>query len=224
MSLPTLVRIPAAPEPLSMTLPGGVTMQQQDLLKVIQPALAPLMPVFNLLDAIIAVVNTVKAIPESLGPPPDPTKLVTALAEMAKKVAKLLRLVPQLSLPYTILGVVDLVLDTLSTLRNQLVFLQLQARKLSVMTQRAAELNDAGLAAIAACTRANLEQEAANLAKGMGAVGTLLGILNLFMGMVGGPTAPDLSSMSGKSLDEMVKPLDELVKTLENIRRAIPLP
>jgi hypothetical protein len=92
------------------------------------------------------------------------------------------------------------------------------------MTQRAAELNDAGLAAIAACTRANLEQEAANLAKGMGAVGTLLGILNLFMGMVGGPTAPDLSSMSGKSLDEMVKPLDELVKTLQQIRQAIPLP
>jgi len=224
MALPTLIRIPAAPEPLSMTLPGGVTMQQQDLLKVIQPALTPLMPVFNILDAVIAVFNTVKAIPESLGPPPDPTKLVKAIAEMTKKVSKLLRLVPQLSLPYTILGVVDLVLDTLSTLRNQLVFLQRQSSQVEAMTKRAAELNDAGLAAIAACARANLEQEAANLGKGLGALGTLMGILNIFMGMVGGPTAPDLTSMSGKPLDEMVKPLDELVKTLQQIRSAIPLP
>ncbi len=150
MALPLLIRIPAAPHPLSMTLPGGVTMQQQDLLKVIQPALTPLMPLFNILDALIAVFNTVKAIPESLGPPPDPTKLVSAIVEMTKKVSKLLRLVPQLSLPYTIIGVVDLVLDTLSKLRDQLVFLQVQARQLGRMTQLATELNDPGLAALSA--------------------------------------------------------------------------
>lgn len=79
MALPILIRLPAAPDPLTLTLPGGVTMQQQDLIKVIQPALTPLMPVFNILDAVIAVFNTVKAIPESLGPPPDPTKLVSAM-------------------------------------------------------------------------------------------------------------------------------------------------
>ena len=224
MALPILIRIPALPDPLSMTLPGGVTMQQQDLLKVIQPALTPLMPVFNILDAVIAVFNTVKAIPESLGPPPDPTKLVSAIVEMTKKVSKLLRLVPQLSLPYTIIGVVDLVLDTLSKLRDQLVFLQLQVRQLSLMTQRAAELNDAGLAAIAACTRANIEQEAANLGKGLGALGTLLGILDIFMAMIGGPKSPNLSAISGKPLDDAVKPLDDLVKTLQQLRSAIPVP
>jgi len=224
MALPILIRIPAAPDPLTMTLPGGVTMQQQDLIKIIQPALTPLMPVFNILDAVIAVFNTVKAIPESLGPPPDPTKLVSAIVEMTKKVSKLLRLVPQLSLPYTIIGVVDLVLDTLSKLRDQLVFLQHAAQRLGVMTQRAAELNDAGLAAIAACARANIDQEAANLGKGLGALGTLLGILDIFMAMIGGPKAPNLSAMSGKPLDQAVKPLDDLVKTLKQLRSAIPVP
>lgn len=190
-----------------MTLPGGITMQQQDLLKVIQPALTPLMPVFNILDAVIAVFNTVKAI-----------------VEITKKVSKLLRLVPQLSLPYTILGVVDLVLDTLATLRNQLLFLQRQSSQVGAMTQRAAELNDAGLAEIAACAGANLEQEAANLGKWLSALGTLMCILNIFLGIVGGPAAPDPSAISGKPLDEMVKPIDELVKTLQQIRSAIPLP
>ena len=224
MALPTLIRLPAAPDPLSMTLPGGVTMQQQDLLEVIQAALTPLMPVFNSIGAVLSVFNTVKAIPESLGPPPDPTKLVSAIIEMTKKVSKLLRLVPQLSLPYTIIGVVDLVLDALSKVRTQLVFLQLQARQLSLATQRAAELNDAALAAVAECARANIEQEAANLGKSLGALNTLMGILNLFMSMVGGPKAPDPSSLSGKSLDDVVKPLDDLVKTLQQIRTAIPVP
>jgi hypothetical protein len=182
------------------------------------------MPVFNILDAVIAVFNTVKAIPGSLGPPPDPTKLVSAIAQMTKKVSKLLRLVPQLSLPYTIIGVVDLVLDTLSKLRDQLIFLQVQARQVGRMTQLAAALNDEGLAAVAACARANIEQEAANLAKGLGALGTLLGILDIFMAMVGGPKAPDLSGMSGKPLEEAVKPLDDLVKTLQQLRSAIPVP
>lgn len=224
MGLPILIFIPAAPDPLTMTLPGGVTMQQQELIKVIQPALTPLMPVFNILDALIAIFNTVKAIPESLGPPPDPTKLVNAIVEMTKKVSKLLRLVPQLSLPYTIIGVVDVILDTLGRLRDQLVFLAQSAERLASLTQRAEELNDPGLAAVAACARANIEQEAANLCKGLGAVGTLLGILSIFTSMIGGPKVPDVSSLSGKPLAEAAKPLDELVKTLHQLRSSIPVP
>jgi len=206
-----------------MTLPGGVTMQQQELLKAIQPALTPLMPVFNIVDAVIAVFNTVKAVPESLGPPPDPAKLASAIVEMTKKVSKLLRLVPQLSLPYTIIGVIDLVLDTLGKLRDQLVFLQVHAGQVNLVTQRAAELNDPGLTTVAECARANLEQEAANLMMGLGAVSTLLGILNIFLGMIGGPKAPDPSSLSGKPLGDAVKPLDEVVKTLQQLRNAIPV-
>lgn len=223
MALPPLVRLAPAPDPVSVTLPGGVTMQQQDLLKVIQPALTPLMPVFNILDAVLAVFNTVKAIPESLGPPPDPTKLVSAVVDMTRKVSRLLRLVPQLSLPYTIIGVVDLVLDTLAQLRDQLVFLQHAAERLAALTQRAAELNDAGLVAVATCARANIEQEAANLAKGLGAVNTLLGILGLLLSMIGGPRVPDASALAGKPLTDALKPLDDLVRTLQQLRAAIPV-
>ncbi len=96
-------------------------------------------------------------------------------------------------------------------MRDQLVFLQVQVRQILGAMDRAPELNDAGLAAIAACTRANIEQEAANLGKGLGALGTLLGILDIFMAMIGGPKAPDLSAISGKPLDEAVKPLDDLI-------------
>ena len=42
--------------------------------------------------------------------------------------------------------------------------------------------------------------------------------------MIGGPKVPDLSSLSGKPLDEAVKPIDDLVKTLQQLRNSIPVP
>ena len=80
------------------------------------------------------------------------------------------------------------------------------------------------LAEIAECAMANIEQEAANLGKRLGALGSLIGILNLFLGMIGGPEVPDLSSLGGKPLDEVIEPLDALVETLESVRSAIPIP
>lgn len=78
--------IPAAP-PRSRLLPGGVSWDASNLVETVQPALSPLVPVFNSVDANVAVFNAIKAIPEMIGPPPDPTVLGPALAELASRVA-----------------------------------------------------------------------------------------------------------------------------------------
>lgn len=52
-----------------------------------EPALAPLKPVFDIIDTVVAVFACLKAIPDAFGPPPDPSKLVQALEDLAKKVA-----------------------------------------------------------------------------------------------------------------------------------------
>ena len=99
MVLPICLEIPEIPDPFAITLPGGVTIEQINLAQAIQPALTPLVPFFDVIDAIVAVFNCVKAIPDTLGPPPDPTALAVCIPELGEKVAKLLRLLPQLSLP-----------------------------------------------------------------------------------------------------------------------------
>ena len=104
MPLPICLEIPELGDPPVITLPGGVSIQQFNLMEAIQPALTPLMPVFDIIDTVVAVFNCVKAIPDSLGPPPDPTALAACIPELAEKVSKLLKLIPQLSLPYTIIG------------------------------------------------------------------------------------------------------------------------
>ncbi len=224
MALPICVEIPELPDPLAVTLPGGVTMQQINLMEAIQPALTPLMPLFDIVDAVVAVFNCVKAIPDSLGPPPDPTALAQTIPELAEKVSKLLRLIPQLSLPLTILGIIDLVLDTLEQARSQLRNLQQQLEQILGAVDRATELDDAGLMAITSCAQANVAQEAANVGKSLASLGKLIGILNLFLGMVGGPQVPDLSTLAGRPLDEALPPLDAIVDALKAVRSAVPVP
>ena len=214
----------ASKSSLSITLPGGVTMQQINLMQAIQPALTPLMPLFDIIDTVVAVFNCVKAIPDSLGPPPDPTALAACIPELAEKVAKLLRLIPQLSLPYTIIGIIDLVIDTLRQARSQLMHLQQQMQQILGAIDRATELEDAGLMAITSCAQANVAQEAANVGKLLASLGKLIGILNIFLGIVGGPEVPDLSNLAGRPLDDVIPPIDAIIEALQTVRSAVPGP
>ena len=224
MALPICIDIPELPGPFSITLPGGVTMESLNLLEQIQPALTPLVPLFNIIDTVIAVFNCIKAIPDSLGPPPDPTVLAACIPELAEKVNALIKLLPQLSLPYTIIGIIDLVIDTLRQARSQLLHLQQQMVQILGAIDRATELEDAGLMAITSCAQANVAQEAANVGKSLASLGKLIGLLNLFLGMVGGPEVPDLSDLAGRPLDDAIAPIDAIIETLQGVRDAVPVP
>lgn len=224
--MPTSIclRIPTLPDPMRLTLPGGPSIEHIDLLQVVQPALTPLMPIFNIIDAVVAAFECIKAIPQTIGPPPDPTALATAIPDLAQKVSRLLGLVPQLSLPLTIVGLIDLLIDTLGKTRDQLEHLQKHLEAVSAASARAVELDDPGLLDIALCAEANVAQEAANIGKALGSLGQLIALMNIFLGMVGGPEIPDLSDLSGKPIDEALAPLDALVTTLEQTRAAVPIP
>ena len=224
MSLPICIEIPELPDPISITLPGGVTMESINLMEQIQPALTPLVPLFNIIDTVVAIFNCVKAIPDTLGPPPDPTVLAACIPELAEKVNALLKLIPQLSLPYTIIGIIDLVLDTLRQARSQLLHLQAQMQQITGAIDRATELEDAGLMAITSCAEANVAQEAANVGKSLASIGKLIGILNLFLGMIGAPEVPDLSNLADVPLDEAIEPLDAIVEQLQAVRDMVPVP
>jgi hypothetical protein len=224
MSLPVCLQLPPLPEPFELTLPGGVTLERINLLEVIQPLLAPLVPLFNIVDTLVAIHNCVRAIPDALGPPPDPTILAACLPDLAEKLAKLLEMLPQLSLPLLLRQVLDLVIDTLRQARSELVNLQEQVGQITRAIDRATELEDAGLMAIASCAQANLEQEAANVGQMLASLGRLIGLVNLFLGVLGLPEVPDLSSVAGLPLDEVIAPIDALIAVFAAARNGVPLP
>lgn len=218
------LELDAFPEPFELTLPGGVEIADVNLMAMIQPALTPLVPFFNIIDTIVAIFNCVKAIPDSLGPPPSPGPLIACLGEFGKKLAKLLRMLPMVSLPLLVVRLLDLVIATLRDVRRKLASLQKQMLAVTRMIDRAKKLEDAGLMAIAQCHEANVRQEAANVGKSLASVGRLLGIIELFMGLFGGPKVPNLTSLQGRPLDQALEPIDALLKALQAARRAVPVP
>lgn len=224
MALPICLEIPEIPDPFAIPLPGGVTLQQINALDAVQSALAPLMPLFDIVDTIVAVFNCIKAIPDALGPPPDPTVLAACLPELAQAIGKLLRLVPQLSLPRTVVAVIDLVIDTLQQARTQLVHLQAQLQRVARAVDRATQLQDAGLMAITNCAKTNIAQETFNLGKALASLGKLIGFLNVLLGMLGAPSVPDLAPLAGQPLDQVLVAIDAIVASFQTVRRAIPLP
>ncbi len=211
-------------DPLSLVLPGGITIEAMNLIDIVQPALAPFGPVFAIVDAIIAVFNCVKAIPDALGPPPDPSAIAKCVPELAKKVDKLLALIPVLSVPIMLRRLLELVIQTLKVLRDALLHLKMQLTRITAVIERAKALNDKGLMAIGQCAEANVAIEVANHGKGLGTVGRLLSTIQIFSDLLGGPKIPNLSTLVGKPIDQALKPLDAIVTTLKTVHDAIPVP
>ena len=119
--------------PLCVTFPGGAQFCAQtpnpptplnlsiSMLAQISVALAPLQPVFLIIDVIVAIVDCVKAVEGCLGPPPNPTKLIACFPKLAASIAALLQLLPPLSVPLLIVGILETVLAFLKGLRAELV-------------------------------------------------------------------------------------------------------
>jgi hypothetical protein len=222
MPIPLCLDIPEIPDPFAIDLPGGIQIEDVNLMKIVQPALTPLVPFFDVIDTIVAIFNCVKAIPDAFGPPPDPTVFATCLPDLAKKLNKLLNMLPQVALPRLIRRLLTLVIESLRTVRSQLMHLQAQMLQILGTIDRAKNLDDAGLMAIAQCAQANVAQEAANVGKSLAALGKLLGMIDLFMGLIGGPKVPDLSNLAGRPLDDTIPPIDDLLGVLEAIRTVVP--
>ncbi len=75
--------------------------------------------------------------------------------------------------------------------------------------------------AITSCAETNVAQEAANVGKSLAAMGKLIGILNLFLGMIGAPEVPDLSDLAGTPLDEAIPSIDVIIESLQTVRDAL---
>ncbi|MGH9886857.1 MAG: hypothetical protein ACREBE_15105, partial [bacterium] len=125
------VELTVQPQRLSVTFPGGASLDAElpdvgvpdpmelskQLLAQANAALAPLGPVFNLIDVALALFNAVKAIPDAISHL-DPSKITDALPDLANKAARIAAIVPQLSVPLMILGLIDTLLAFLGGLSS----------------------------------------------------------------------------------------------------------
>lgn len=227
-----LVTIPVIPSPQSITLPGGVTFEVLNVLRpgvtpaqTLQPALTPLIPVFDIVRATTSLFDLIKLTTEAIGDPSKLAEIPEKIAEVAETMTKLAALVPQLSLPLTIVGLIDIIIDTLTQALLQITVLESAAANVAAVSARAAELGDPQLQQIANLSSENLATEANNLSATLGSANSLMGIMTSFLSLIGvSAEVPNLSSLSGLSISEISEPIRGIITTLRTIRSIIPIP
>src|SRR6185503_340774 len=228
------VELTVQPQSLSVTFPGGASIDAElpevvpdpmqlskQLLAQANAALAPLGPVFNLIDVALALFNAVKAIPDAISHL-DPSKITDALPDLANKAARIAAVVPQLSVPLMILGLVDALLAFLGGLSGQLRAIIDQQARIQKAENRAAELGNAQLQAVADCSKHHVSAQLQSLSESVAPVNRLIALINVFAQLVGLGPLPDLSNL-GTDASAALRGLDDTVKALQEIRAAIPV-
>ena len=209
------------------TLPDLVPPQPDKLIRQlfaqVNAALAPLEPVFNIIDAVVAIFDCVKAISTL-----DPVKIINCIPNLAEKVDALLKLVPQLSIPFIIAGLLEALILFLKGQRNQLVrMIELLTRVLNAETA-AARPGNIARARVLPWALDDLDKLLRWQNESNKPVNRLIGVINLFLEVIGLGRfkIPCLGNVFANlvSMTNAIELIDLLIELLEVIRLTIPIP
>jgi hypothetical protein len=193
----------------------------RSLLGQVNGAMTPLMPFFRVLDAVKAIVDCVQAIPQAIGEL-SPEPIVQCIPEMVKKLAKLLELIPQLSVPLLVADLVDVLIVGLIAIRGELGVMLAQKSRIASAAARAATTGNIDLQSIVNCAQQNLDAQLANKQAGMAPLNRILDLVNLLLELAQLPPIPSLDTI--ESLDESaLTAMDVAIHALEVAKAAMPV-
>lgn len=219
-----LIRTPGGGELSVMTpiiTPNGLQVAKPFLGQV-NAALSPLIPVFNIIDAILSIKDCIGAVPKaitSLSPKP----ITDCISDLAEKTAKLANLIPQLSVPLMIVDIVDALISTLNGVIDELEAIVVQEAKIAAASTVASQPGNEALASIVQCSTDVVAVQKQGLAEGFGPLNSLIGVLNLFLELIGLSPLPNLADLPEDS-QEAIDSLRSVVGLLETLRDSIPVP
>jgi hypothetical protein len=220
-----------------VTFPGGAQICAQfptiptdngeavkQALAQVNSALAPLQPVFNIIDAIIAVFNCVQAIPDAITNL-DVTGLVECVPDMVEKVQRLLALIPQLSLPLLLVEVIDCMINALEALKAQLTHIAAEYQRIIAAGLAAAEPGNVALRTIVDCAELDLNAFLEFANAGLDPLNRLIGLVSAFLGILGIDALAPVAAVTDPALIEAsLTPLTILIDSFKLVRDSIPIP
>lgn len=241
MALPALdtycVALPVN-DPLCITFPGGAKICAQfpgltpdpmsfslSLLGNLNSALAPLQVVFDIINVLVDIVNCVKAVPGILGPPPNPTKLIQCFPQLAKDLAKLLGILPPLSIPLMVAGIIQALLAFLKGLRNQILVILKKLLRLLSAQLRVQVTGSVQLQTAIDCESANLAGFLVAMSLAAEPITCLIALLNALLGLAGLPSI-NITLAVGvdpSAIEAFLTPLDDIIAVLEAILAGLPI-
>lgn len=234
---------------LSIIFPGGVELKipsppsvdvafaidyGKQILAAVNAALMPLQPIFNIIDVLLAIYEFAKAVPDAITSL-DPGKIIEAIPNLAKKLDKVLAMIPPLSIPIFVKTLLRAILVFLRGLRASLVACASLSARLDAGKLRVGELEamaaegkiDAKVAlsleAAIDCASASLDAVLAGLFQGAMPLNSILGLIRMFVEMIGLPVEIPLMAEFNASagISVAIDGLDVLILLLSNVRAAI---
>lgn len=194
------------------------------LFQQINTALAPLTPIFNIIDAVVALFQCVQAIPDAIVKL-DVNELVQCVPDMVKKINKLLQLIPQITIPAMIVALIDILIKALIALRTQLQFIALEQAAIIARNIKAAQPGNVALRTILDCAQHDLDVHLQYANARMTPINRLLGVVVVFAQILGINFNNDGIGQvtSIDTINATLIPLDLLIEVLTILRNAIPL-
>lgn len=198
-----------------------------DFFSQIGPAMAPLAPLFNVLDTVLAVYRCVQAIPKCITEL-NPSELLNCIPALAELIDKLLKLIPQLSIPKMIIAILKNMAYLLRAIAADLLYLLSQLQRIADMIDRAADLKDVKMNGFLVCAQDTVEGSVMSTAEALKGIGRIILLVNIFIGLFGGPEIPCFGQLVSDNIAEGLQVIIDLLTTLadilEEIANSIPDP
>jgi hypothetical protein len=228
------VPIPENPKDLCITLPGGFDVcAQAGLLPIglleyakvalgsANSALAPLGPIFTVIEAIVAIYKCLAAIPDVIGPPPNPDKLRQVLQELQELVVKLMKLTPLLTVPLMMVQFLDMIIATIDGAASELTSLSRLRQQIQEAELRAAQAP--GLQSLITCAHSSLASQMGNVERVFATINPIIQLMNIFAGLASLPSIPLYQPQPAPEPAVLAAGLQGFANDLRTFRQAIPV-
>jgi len=180
------------------------------------PLMSPLKPIFDIIDAVLAVYKCVKATGDAISEL-DPTKLFECIPELVEIINKLLNMVPQLALPRMIQAILRNMARLLDGIADDLDYLLEQLEETADAIDRAADLDDVTLTGFLSCAQSSIEEQAFSMADVLQGIGRIILLINIMMGLFGGPEIPCFGQLIRENLPGPLGPIIDLLRALADL-------
>lgn len=196
----------------------------QGFLSQINTALAPLSPIFTIFDVIVAIVDCIKAVPDMVGPPPDPSKLIKAIEHLLQVLSKLLGMLPQMSVPKMVKQILIAIATAMLAFSRELLAVQHAVEAVTAAATAAAKPGNHPLDLVVSCAQGRIDIRMENLNNATAPINRIIGIVNLLMDLAQMPkdSRPPSFSGFGSSAADALEPLADFAQTILDIAKVIP--
>lgn len=226
----------AGPGELCIEMPGGVRMcvtsdidigdpagMVRGLMAQVNAGLAPLAPIFNLIDVLLAIKQCVDATGDAISEL-NPAKLFECIPNLVEKINQMLKLLPPVSIPFMVKSLLTALIVFLEGLKQDLRAAILAAARAANTALRAAELNNIRLQAIADCAEASFEIELVNFNESAKPLSRLILVLNVFLELAQLPCIQIPLGAITEATEAALLPLCGAIDLLTAVRDAINVP